>query len=43
MPLLSDDYEVFLALAAGSTVAEIQRVTGVALAADLESDDEDLE
>lgn len=43
MPLLSDDYEVFLAWRQDRLWREIQRVTGVALAADLESDDEDLE
>lgn len=42
-PLLRDDYEAFLAWRQDHLWQEIQRVTGATVAADLESDDKDLE
>ena len=42
-PLLSDDYEAFLAWRQERLWQEIQRVTGATVAADLESEDKDLE
>ena len=40
-PLLRDDYEAFLALRQEHMWAEIQRVTGATVAADLEADDQE--
>ena len=42
-PLLRDDYEAFLAWRQNRLWQEIQRLTGVTEAADLEADDMDLE